>query len=146
MRNYYEEFKAIGTRASPCLHYLGVQLKELGEGHCSLTMPVKPEFLQGAGRVQGGIITVIADEAIAHSLMTLVKPGESISTIELKINFLSPVQEGELISEASIVKKGKRIALGEAAIMNSDGRLVAKAMATFLINSFSNSHDEVKEK
>ena len=62
-------------------------------------MPVRPEYLQGAGIMQGGLIVALADEAIAHAMMTQLNPEEDLTTIELKSNFLSSVAEGKLIAD-----------------------------------------------
>jgi uncharacterized protein (TIGR00369 family) len=67
--------------------------------------------------------------------MTLIQPGERVTTVEMKINFLAPVSGGELIGESRVVQKGKRLALADMEVKDGNGKLVAKGLATYMILS-----------
>jgi uncharacterized protein (TIGR00369 family) len=41
----------------------------------------------------GGVIATLADTAVAFALMTIIQPGEMVTTAEFKINFFSGGQE-----------------------------------------------------
>ena len=105
---------------NPFLSYFGIALEELQEGYARFRMTVRPEYMQGAGFMQGGVIVAMADEAIAHAIMTVLKPDTGITTIELKSNFLAPVREGELIAEAHVFKKGRTLIIGDCLVTNGD--------------------------
>ena len=47
-----------------------------------------------SGRIQGGIVMALADTAITRALFTLLPEGQRIVTVELKINFMAPVENG----------------------------------------------------
>ncbi len=81
--------------------------------------------------MQGGVIAAIADEAVAYALWSLVPDGEIINTVEFKMNFLAPVRQGLIEAQASIVRRGKTISLGEVEVMN-EGRLAAKGLFTYI--------------
>jgi uncharacterized protein (TIGR00369 family) len=68
-------------------------------------------------------------------MMTMIQPGEKVTTVEFKINFLTPVTEDEMIGEARIIKKGKRFALADMEVKTGDGKLIAKGLATYIILS-----------
>ena len=53
-------------------------------------------------------------------------------TIELKVNFLRKVVEGDLTATARVLHFGKRVAVTEVDLTNKD-RLCAKAIATFML-------------
>ena len=57
-------------------------------------------------------------------------PGESFTTIELKINFFRPVWEAQLRAEGKVVRRGTTVGYVECEIMDEGGRLVAKAAST----------------
>jgi acyl-CoA thioesterase len=76
-------------------------------------------------------MAALADEAVAYALFSLAKPGELLNTVEMKINFLAPVQQGEIEAQAHIVKRGRTLSLGEVAVRQGE-RLVAKAMCTYI--------------
>jgi uncharacterized protein (TIGR00369 family) len=96
-------------------------------------MPIRPQYLQGAGNMQGGMIVAMADEAAAHAIMTLLQPGEGLTTIELKSNFLAPVRAGDLVAEARVFKKGRTLMIADCTVNDDSGRPVLRLSATFLI-------------
>jgi uncharacterized protein (TIGR00369 family) len=130
---YLRRLQAGEEGLNPFLSYFGIALEELQEGYARFRMPVRPEYMQGAGFVQGGVIVAMADEAIAHAIMTVLKPDMGITTIELKSNFLAPVREGDLIAEACVFKKGRTIIIGDCLVKNGENRDVLRCSATFMV-------------
>jgi acyl-CoA thioesterase len=124
---------AIRTRlaANPFIKFVGIQVPQLGQGYARFVLPFKGELTNSIGLLQGGMIAALADETVAFALYSLVKEGETINTVEMKINFLGAVQEGEVTAEAQITKRGRTISLGEV-VVRQDDRLVAKAMCTYI--------------
>lgn len=118
---------------NPFLDFMGVTLLQLKDGYAQLKMPVKPEYLQGAGSMQGGLIVALADEAIAHAVMTQLKPDEGLTTIELKSNFLSGVSQGELIATAIVFKKGRSLVIGDCLVTDNTEKNICRVSATFLL-------------
>ncbi len=57
-------------------------------------------------------------------------PGESFTTIELKINFFRPVWEARLRAEGKVVRRGSTIGYIECEVTDEGGRLGAKASST----------------
>ncbi len=49
---------------NPFLDFFGIIMEELKEGYARFRMPVRPEYIQVAGIMQGGVIVAMADEAI----------------------------------------------------------------------------------
>jgi uncharacterized protein (TIGR00369 family) len=56
--------------------------------------------------------------------------GESVTTVELKINYLRPVWETRLRAEARVVSRGKNLGLVECDVKDEQGRLVARSSST----------------
>ena len=96
-------------------------------------MPVCPEYLQGAKSMQGGLIVALADETIAHAMMTQLSPDEGLTTIELKSNFLTGVSDGELIATATVFKKGQSLLIGDCLVTDNTGKNICRVSATFLL-------------
>ncbi|MBI4311819.1 MAG: PaaI family thioesterase [Chloroflexi bacterium] len=110
---------------------IGTETVERAGGHARVRMAIKPRHLQGAGVVQGGALMMLADQAISGALGSL-SPGLPIITIELKMNFIAPAREGVLTAEGRITHKGSLISVGEAAITDSSGKLIALAVGTWM--------------
>lgn len=127
------------SRRDPSTYYalLGMRLEELGEGTSRFAMLAEPRFLNAGGVVHGGAIASVADASIAAALATLIDPEhETMATVEMKINYISPVREGEIVCEAAIIQKGRSVAVGEASVYGG-GKLLARAMATFIVKARS---------
>jgi uncharacterized protein (TIGR00369 family) len=60
-------------------------------------------------------------------------PGESFTTIELKINFFRPVWEARLRAEGKVVRRGNTVGYIECEITDDGGRLVAKSSSTCMV-------------
>ncbi len=118
-------------KGNPVLNFLGIEVPELGKGYARFVLPFRPEFHNSQGFMQGGLIAALADEAVAYALFSLVVEGEMISTVEMKINFLAPVQDGAIEAQAHIAKRGRTISLGEVEVRQGP-RLVAKGLCTYI--------------
>ncbi len=126
------------SRSDPGTFYglLGMELEELGEGRALFTLEVGERFFNAGGVVHGGVFASLADAALAAALATMVDhEKESIATVEMKINYMAPARGGKLAAEGRIIQRGRSVAVGECAVSDGEGRMMAKAMATFLIRT-----------
>ena len=117
--------------ANPFIKFVGIEVPQLGKGYARFVLPFKPDLANSIGLMQGGVIAALADEAVAFALYSLVPDGEMINTVEMKINFLGAVKEGDVTAEAHIAKRGRTISLGEFEVRQGD-RLVAKGLCTYI--------------
>jgi uncharacterized protein (TIGR00369 family) len=130
---YLKQLRDGDPGINPFLTFMGIRQEEIKEGYARFRMALRPEYLQGAGLVQGGVLVALADETIAHAIMSLLKGNEGLTTVELKSNFLAPVKKGVLTAEATVFKKGKFIIIGDCLLKDNQDRVVLRCTATFLI-------------
>ncbi len=116
---------------NPFIKFMGIAVPQLGQGYARFVLPFKPELANSIGLLQGGAIAALADEAVAFALYSLVQEGETINTVEMKINFLAAVKEGGVEAVARIAKRGRTISLGEFEVRQGE-RLVAKGLCTYI--------------
>ena len=135
IKESYEKALRKAIENAPYYQLLQIRLEEIDAGYARFRMPFRRELVQGYGVAHGGAITSLADTAVAFALMTLIQPGERVTTVEMKINFLAAVTEGELIGESRILQKGKQLALADMEVKDGKGKLVAKGLATYMILS-----------
>ena len=135
IKESYEKALRKAVETAPYYQLLQIRLEEIDAGFARFRMPFRRELMQAYGVAHGGAITSLADTAVAFALMTLIQPGERVTTVEMKINFLAPVVEGELIGESRIIQKGKRLALADMEVKDKKGKLIAKGLATYMILS-----------
>lgn len=130
--------------ANECPFYklVGMEVVEIKHGFARVRMPFHQKLAQMAGVAHGGAMASVADSAVAMALASLVGPEEAFTTVELKMNFLAPVSRGEVIAEATIIRKGSRIAVGDVDVKDGDGKLVGKCVATYVILNQGNKRAE----
>lgn len=84
------------------------------------------------GTVHGGLICELSDAAIGTAHSTLMKEGQSFTTIELKINFYRPVWKSKLRAIARPVQSGKTITHYICEVKNEDDKVVAMVTSTVM--------------
>ncbi len=129
-RHYAEIAQRFGRVGA--VRMLGMKLAKLGPGRATLFLDTRPRHSHPQG-VHGGVLAALADTALAMALFTRLPPGSWISTVEMKINYLSPHQRGRLRADARLLRLGKRWAVGEVEIRNPGRELVAKSLLTYSI-------------
>ena len=118
---------------NPFWSLLGMELTEIKKGWAKIRLPFTPKLTNGIGVAHGGAIFSPADSAVGMALIGLVDKDENISTLEMKINYLKPLAEGEIIAEAKIVHRGTMTAIGDVEVRDGQGTRIAKGLATYAI-------------
>ncbi|MBW1869311.1 MAG: PaaI family thioesterase [Deltaproteobacteria bacterium] len=112
MTNLNPEFiKSIGEKVnnSPFYELTSIKLKEIAWGECIMEVIVQQKHLQPYG-----------DEA-------------KMITVEIKVNYLAPASTGRLIAKGKSIKVGRTLCLGEVAIENGEGKILAHGTATMMV-------------
>lgn len=117
----------------PFYRHMGISLRKLGPGQAEIRLNVAKRLTQNAGVAHGGVAAALIDSAVGLALCTLLKSHELITTVELKVNFIAPANLGSLKALGKIIHRGKRIAVGEAQVIDEKGKLIAKGLVTYLI-------------
>jgi uncharacterized protein (TIGR00369 family) len=119
----------------PCFRLLGMRGVAAGEGTMTMSMAASGWLCDGFGVVYGGAIAYLADAAITLAAGTTVPAATGFSTIDLKLYLLRPVlpADGELTAQATVVHRGRTIAIVNCEITGPDGALVAQAAGSVLI-------------
>ena len=80
--------------------WMGIEILEVGIGHCKLAMTVRKEMLNSMGYAHGGITYSLADSAFGFASNT---HGRYAVSIETSINHIEAIHEGDyLVAEAII--------------------------------------------
>lgn len=114
---------------------LGVRMGLNDEHHGVAWVNIDPELHYGNRWAHGGLVGALADisSGITVARHAGGNPMEIIDgTIDLKVNFLRKVVEGDLVATARPLHSGKRVFVTEVDLENG-GRLCAKAIATFML-------------
>jgi uncharacterized protein (TIGR00369 family) len=112
---------------------IGWESKRIAEGHAIVTLQAGPQHANPMGTLHGGILCDIVDAAMGIAFASTLAPGESFTTVELKINFFRPVWDSLLTADANVVRRGSKIGYVECEITDEQNRLVAKSACTCMV-------------
>ena len=98
-------------------------------------LEIRRDHLSAAARVHGGVIAAFFDASLGAAVFTTMEPTDLTSTVELKVNYLQPLELGDVLKiRAKVVFRGKRLAVTQADLYrNSEKKPVAIATATFYV-------------
>jgi uncharacterized protein (TIGR00369 family) len=121
------------TNDVPVARLIGFEAKEAADGRAVVNLAAGPQHANPMGTLHGGILCDIADAAMGMAFASTLAPGESFTTIELKINFFRPVWQAALKAEGKVVRRGSTVGYIECEITDESARLVAKAASTCMV-------------
>lgn len=121
--------------SSPFYRYMDMRVVEAGGGLSRLEMQVKEEMKNLYGILHGGAVATILDSSCGIAIGSLLKPGEIVVTVDMRVNFISNVRSGTLIGEGRVLHRGKKTGVASAEIRDGSGTLIAAGMSTHFISS-----------
>lgn len=120
--------------ATPCNRLFGFRLRTRSATRVEIELPLRPEFLQEEGVVQGGILTALADTAAVWLLWPDLPADRTMTGVDASMRFLGAgrLDGGALLATATPLRVGTTIAVCESRIEQAQ-RLVAKGTFSFLL-------------
>jgi len=125
-----------GELPGPPIHHLtGLRPLDATRGEAVFALPCHEWLCSPLGTVEGGTIAMLADSALVSAIQTTAPPGTAVAAVDLKVNFLRPVQPDgrELRAEGRVRHAGRTIAIAEADVLNADGKVVAVATGSAML-------------
>ncbi len=120
-------------RHSHPVNHFGFRLVKAERGRAVFRMEVLDHHKQIHKVVHGGIMAMLADTAGGFASFLAAPKGSRVATIEMKINFLEPVEHGEIEADARVLRQGRTTSVVDCNVIDQDGRLVGKALMTFSV-------------
>jgi uncharacterized protein (TIGR00369 family) len=115
---------------APIGKLLGLKLLQAENGMAVVEFVADERYANPAGTLHGGVLCDIADAAMGFAYYTTLAADESLTTLELKINFLRPVWKATLRAKARVVRAGRFVGFVECDVLDEQQRLVARASST----------------
>jgi len=120
---------------NPITTWLDGTLLAAEPGCMTAEFVVRPDQLNHAGIMHGGIVSTILDEMMGVTLITY-EIEHLYVTINLQVDFLFGAKVGEKLKAVSqVYRVGKKIANVEAKLYNESGQLIAKATSNLVATS-----------
>lgn len=120
---------------APISTALDFWLVEAGPGHAQFQG--RPAFghYNPLGSVHGGWMATLLDSCVGCTVHTVLPPGKTYTTLELKVNFVKALSDRVPLVRAigEVIHVGSRVATADGRLVGADGTLYAHATTTCLI-------------
>lgn len=107
--------------------FLGLQC-EYDDEACVVQFEVKDYMFNPQGTLHGGVIATVMDISMGHLLKRMSGPG---TTLEMKTQYVRPVQSGKLYCTGEFTHRGRGISYLRSSLTDAEGNLIAFATATW---------------
>jgi acyl-CoA thioesterase len=131
--SYLHEIRKYGRDANPFFVLMGIDVVSFGNGQAELSMEVRPDMMNGAGWMQGGLYLCLCDEAMALALFTAMDDGQRIATISESTSFLQGIQKGKIKAFGRMIRKGRRVAFTEGWTADCEDKVLSRTSASFAV-------------
>ncbi len=122
-------------RRSGIASSLDFTLAEVEEGRAVFEGVPGVHAYNPIGTVHGGYAATLLDSACGCAVHSRLAPGQSYTTLELKVAYhrAMTVETGKVRAEGVVLSFGRRAAFAEAKLVDGSGRLLASATSTLLV-------------
>ncbi len=128
---YIQELIEI-VNASPFPDHMSMRLLEVALDRAVLDLNTNRCHLQAFGIVHGGVLATLIDTATFWAVYMRIPEGAGLVNIDLKLNYLRPVETGLLIAEGRAIRSGNSISYAETTVLNEKRELIAHGTSTLM--------------
>jgi uncharacterized protein (TIGR00369 family) len=117
-------------------NFIGFNIQNIEAGLIEGSLNLEQHHLQQMEFVHGGVTATLADIVAGFSAYTLVKKGQGVVTVELKVSYLNPGKGNTLFAKGYVIKAGSKLFFCESEIYAQNGTesiMIAKASATMAV-------------
>ena len=114
---------------SPFNAWLGLEVLDWGHGAIGLSLRARPNILGHAaiGALHGGVTAAVMDTAC--SMAVVAATGESVFTVDMRVDYLRPATAEVYTIRAEVVRLGRTLATADARMLTAEGIVVATGRA-----------------
>jgi uncharacterized protein (TIGR00369 family) len=110
---YYIELKRFFEEKIRFNVFLGIKVQALDRGFARLIVPYSDDLVGDPHRpaLHGGVVSSLLDTTGGIAAFTAVAPGDKLSTVDLRVDYLRPAGQLDLIAEGRVLRLGNRVAV-----------------------------------
>ena len=122
---------------SPLYKTLGLTLEEARPGFARVCLHTSQITLGGVGgSVHGGLLAAMVDVAMLEAMFPMFGPGDQpAGTADLNITYLRPALGARIYAEATVLRKGRQLAVTEVSITDESGDLCARGRTIYALRA-----------
>jgi uncharacterized protein (TIGR00369 family) len=126
--------RSLGDGGMPLLAQLGLSFVRYGEGWVEATWTPTELAQNPTGTVHGGVHGVVHDAATGFAANSALAQGDRIATLDLSYQLRRAAKAGDdLTVRGDVVELTGQVAYVESSVLDPDGAVVSRAMATILL-------------
>ena len=119
---------------SPYPSLLSMRLVAIGVGFAEIAIAIEGKHKQLLGVVHGGVLASLIDTVAFWAVYFGIQaPNQWYTSVDLKVNYLSPAVSGDLLARGRQIKVGKKICYASAEIFDSKDNILAHGSSTMMI-------------
>jgi uncharacterized protein (TIGR00369 family) len=120
---------------SPFVAKLGIVADQLRDDEVRLRLPWDPSNVTIGDMVHGGAIATLADLTVMAAAWCGAEAPPELRgvTVSMALEFMAPARATDVIGVGRVLRRGRSLVNCEAEIVDPEGRLVAKALATYKV-------------
>ena len=118
--------------AQGMMRTLGARIDLIEPGLVRLSAPNGPATTQHHGQAHAGLSFTLGDNAAGFAALSLLAQGESVLTVEMKINLLAPGTGPRLTAEGRVERAGRRLSVVRADVWGETADGAPRHVATML--------------
>jgi uncharacterized protein (TIGR00369 family) len=117
----------------PFHRYLGLSLEETRAGFARIRLRFGESTPRGiGGSVHGGVLAAMVDIAMLRAVFAEMRPDDQpAGTADLNVTYLRPAHGPYVDAEATVLRRGRQLAVIEVSISDAEGRLCAKGRVLY---------------
>ena len=128
--DYINELKKV-VNCSPYPTHMSMQLAAIDFDTAVIEMILGKNHLQPFGIVHGGVLATLIDTATFWAAFLKIPEDAGLVNIDLKLNYLKPVQHGKICAEGLCIKSGRSISYAE--VFNEKREMLAHGTSSLMI-------------
>ncbi len=131
MRKPTQEMIIKFYHANTVIDFMEVEVVPTPDGEARLELCADSRHANLYSMAHGGVLTTMADTAMGAKCLALNK---RVVTISMTIEFMHAIMTGtRVMTEAAVLHDGRQTMVCECRIIDAQGKLYAKASATFFV-------------
>ena len=119
---------------SPYPSLLSMNLVDIGIGFAAVEIVTEDKHMQLLGVVHGGVLASLIDTVAFWAVYYGIENHDAwLTSVDLKLNYLSPANSKKLIAKGRQIKVGRKLCYAEAQVNTEDSRIIAHGTSTLMI-------------
>ena len=123
----------------PFFQHMGFEVVDMRPGWARVQVRLRDELRNPNGQLHGGVISCLIDMSITQAMLLTdiyqrVRETRGIMTsVDLRVKYLSALEEGIAVVESSIIHPGRRIVHASSVVTDESGNRLALGDSTLMI-------------